>query len=71
MLLFLGWGFVCGRKAVEGKGLRLRALRFMSFASPPPLLTYSSVDFLGSEALFERHKFGFRVNLIGQVLACG
>ena len=45
MLLFVGWGFVCGRKSVEGEGLRLRALRFMSFASPPPLLTYSSVDF--------------------------
>ena len=45
MLLFVGWGFVCGRKSGEGEGLRLRALRFMSFASPPPLLTCSSVDF--------------------------
>ena len=46
MLLFVGWGFVCGRNAVEGEGLRLRASRFMSFASPPPPLHYSSVDFL-------------------------
>ena len=45
MLLFLGWGFVCGRNAVEGDGLRLRALRFMSFASHPPLLPYSCVNF--------------------------
>ena len=45
MLLFVGWGFVCGRKSGEGEGLRLRALRFMSFASPSPLLPYSSVDF--------------------------
>lgn len=45
MLLFVSYWFVCGRKAGEGEGLRLRALRFMSFASPPPLLPYSSVDF--------------------------
>ena len=36
MLLFMGGVIVCGRKAVEGEGLRLRALRFMSFASPYP-----------------------------------
>jgi hypothetical protein len=57
MLLFVGWGFVCGRKAVEGEGLRLRALRFMSFASPPPPLPYSSVDFRPRKPISSAAKF--------------
>ena len=51
MLLFMGGVIVCGRKAVEGEGLRLRALRLMSFASPPPPLPYSSVDFRARKPL--------------------
>jgi len=46
MLLLMVNALVYGRKAVEGEGLRLRALRFMSFASPPPPLPYSSVVFM-------------------------
>ena len=44
MLLLMFNVLVYVRKALEGEGLRLRALRFMSFASPPPPPPYSSVD---------------------------
>ena len=49
MLLLMFNVLVYGRKAGEGEGLRLRALRFMSFASPPPTLPYSYVVFLGQK----------------------
>ncbi len=52
MLLFMGGVIVCGRKALEGEGLRLRALRFMSFASPPPPMPYSSVDLRTRKRVF-------------------
>jgi hypothetical protein len=45
MLLLMFNVLVYGRKALEREGLRLRALRFMSFASPPPPMPYSSVAF--------------------------
>ena len=51
MLLLMFNVLVYGRKALEGEGLRLRALRFVSFASPPPPLPYSSVDFRARKPL--------------------
>jgi len=56
MLLFMGGVIVCGRKALEGEGLRLRALRFMSFASPPPPMPYSSVDLRALSAFLSAAK---------------
>jgi hypothetical protein len=52
----MGYGFVCGRMALEGEGLRLRALRFMSFASPPPPMPYSSVVFHALSAFLRAAK---------------
>ena len=56
MLLFMGGVIVCGRKAVEGEGLRLRALRFVSFASPPPPMPYSSDDLSALSAFLSAAK---------------
>ena len=56
MLLLMFNALVYGRKAVEGEGLRLRALRFMSFASPPPPLPYSSFVFLALSAFLSAAK---------------
>jgi hypothetical protein len=53
-LLFNAW--VYGRTAVEGVGLRLRDLRFMSFASPPPPLPYSSFVFHALSAFLSAAK---------------
>ena len=56
MLLSAGNVLVYGRKAGEGEGLRLRALRFMSFASPPPPMPYSSVVFHALSAFLSAAK---------------
>jgi hypothetical protein len=56
MLLLMFNALVYGRKAVEGEGLRLRALRFMSFASPPPPLPYSSFVFHALSAFLSAAK---------------
>ena len=54
MLLLMFNVLVYGRKA--GEGLRLRALRFMSFASPPPPMPYSSVDLRALSAFLSAAK---------------
>ena len=56
MLLLMFNVLVYGRKALEGEGLRLRALRFMSVASPPPPMPYSSVDLRALSAFLSAAK---------------
>ena len=56
MLLLMFNVLVYVRKALEGEGLRLRALRFVSFASPPPPLSYSYVVFHALSAFLSAAK---------------